>query len=100
MAIVVTSDFPGGTAEQDDARMRQMSIAGGQLTAANAPSGALARLAGPIAGGWRVMSVFESQEAWENFQRDWLVPMFQQMGVQAPQVQIWPLQSFFIIPQR
>ncbi len=100
MAIVVMHDFPSGTAEQDEARLRQMNIAEGQLTAENAPRGALVRMAGPIADSWRVMSVFESQEAWELFQRDWLAPMFQQMGIQAPPVQIWPLQSFIIIPQR
>ncbi len=95
MAIVVTNDFPGGTAEQDEARMQHL-----KLTTERMPQGALVRIAGPIAGGWRVMSVFESQEAWERFQREQLAPMFQQMGIQAPPVQIWQLQSVFIPSQR
>ena len=100
MAIAVISDFPGGTAEQDEARQRRMNVGEGQLTAANTPRGGLARLAGPIEGGWRVISVFESQEDWEAFRRERLAPMFQQMGISAPPVQIWPLHSFMIVPQQ
>jgi hypothetical protein len=100
MAIAVISDFPGGTAEQDEARQRRMNVADGQLTAANTPKGALGRLAGPIEGGWRVISLFESQEDWEAFRREQLDPMFQQMGIAAPPVQIWPLHSFMIVPQQ
>jgi hypothetical protein len=93
MAIAVISDFPGGTAEQDEARQQQLNVA-------NPPRGALARLAGPFEGGWRVISVFESQETWDAFRRDRLDPMFQQAGLPAPQFQIWPLHSVMIVPQQ
>lgn len=100
MAIAVISDFPGGTAEQDEARQRRMNVGEGPLTAANAPKGALARLAGPVEGGWRVISVFESQEDWETFRREQLDPMFRQMGIPTPPVQIWPLHSVRIAAQQ
>jgi hypothetical protein len=95
MAIAVISDFPGGTAEQDEARQRQLNV-----DVANPPKGALARLAGPFEGGWRVISVFESQEAWETFRRDQLDPMFQQAGLPAPRPQIWPLHSVIFMPRQ
>jgi hypothetical protein len=94
MAIAVISDAPGVTAERFEAMQRQLNVA------TNPPSGGLAQLAGPFEGGWRVISVWESAEAWDAFRRDRLEPAFQQLGFPTPPFQIWPLQSVMIAPQQ
>jgi hypothetical protein len=63
---------------------------------ANPPQGALARFSGPIAGGWRVVSVWESQEAFEAFRRERMEPAFQKAGLPMPQLQSWTVDNLFI----
>ncbi len=94
MAIAVIADTPGVTAEGFEAMQRQLNLA------ANPPSGGLAQLSGPFQGSWRVVTVWESQEAWDTFRRDRLEPAFQQMGAPAPQFQIWPLHGLMLAPQQ
>jgi len=94
MAIAVIGDTPGGTAEQDEAILQRLNVA------ENPPAGVLARLAGPFAGSWRVISVWESQEAWEAFRRDRLEPALQQAGRPVPPFQLWPLHSARIASQQ
>ncbi len=93
MAIAVFADTLGGTAEQALALQQRMNLP------ANPPSGALASLAGPFEAGWRVVNVWESQEAWEAFRRDRLEPALQQLGFPTPQFMIWPLQGVVIAHQ-
>lgn len=87
MAVLVISQNPGGTAEQDEAIMRQMGVI------ENPPAGVLVRAAGPVEGGWRIISIWESQEAFDTFRRDRLEPAFRQVGRQVPQFEITPLHS-------
>lgn len=93
MAIVVIDQAPGVTAEQYEAMLRKFD------SNAN-PPGQIARLAGPFEGGWRVISVWESQEAYEAFRRNQLTPAIQQMGITRDQLQIAPLHSVMITPQQ
>src|SRR5688572_13136323 len=92
MAIVVTGDIPGGNPQMDEGMLQQLGLS------TSPPPGALARMSGPVEGGWRVMSVWQSQEAWDAFRRDRLEPMLQQMGQPAPAFQIWELHSFMAQP--
>jgi hypothetical protein len=82
MAIAVITDNPTGSAEQDDAMVERV------LPGRQTPSGAVARLAGPWEGGWRVLSVWESQEAFDAFRRERLEPALRQAGRPIPQFQI------------
>jgi len=59
----------------------------------NPPAGILARLAGPMPGGWRVVSVWESREIWERFRTDRLDPAFKATGGPQPRFEEWDLQS-------
>jgi hypothetical protein len=59
MPILVIAEQPGGTAEQDKAMIEALN-----LTNDPAP-GARARLAGPTDGGWRIVSLWDSQEAFD-----------------------------------
>ena len=93
MAVVVTADLPGGSAEQDQAMQRQLNL--GQ----NPAPGALMRLAGPTSNGWRVVSIWESQEAFDQFRQQRLEPALKEAGVSAPQFQIWTAESVFTPPR-
>jgi hypothetical protein len=92
MAVLVIADNPGGDAAMDQ-RMTQ------ELGYRNAtPPGALVRLAGPTANGWRVISVWDSEDAFRKFEREQLMPTFQRLGRSAPTFQVSPLESVTISP--
>ena len=94
MAIAVIGDLPGGNADLDQEMLGRLGLSD------SPPPGALARLAGPIEGGWRVMSIWESQDQWDAFRRERLEPMFQGAGRDMPSFQIWPLHSYMFQPGR
>jgi hypothetical protein len=83
MAIVVTTEIPGGTAET----FRRVTEA--TSSAAEQPAGALFRAAGPIPGGWRVVSGWESPEAWMTFLRGQLQPAWEKAGVRPSRIEVW-----------
>ncbi|SRR5258708_872955 len=83
MAIVVMQDFPGGTVEQYDQVTERLNLGN------KSPKGNLVHIAGPIEGGFRVVDVWESQEALNAFMGV-LGPVAQSVGIPAPQVTIWP----------
>jgi hypothetical protein len=90
MAIAVMQDFPGGTQEQydqiNDQVLAQLDLGG------HTPKGCLFHTAGPIEGGWRVLDVWESQDALNTF-LGVLGPIGQSAGIAQPQVTIWPLHN-------
>lgn len=94
MAIAVMADTPGGTAERYEAMQRQLNLV------ADPPRGGILQLAGSVGGVWRVISVWESQEAWDAFRTGRLDPAFQHVGMPAPQFQVWPLHDMMIAPQQ
>ena len=90
MAVAMIADVPGLTAEQDDALLREMNLENSR------PSGGLLRLAGPVDRGWRVVTVWESEQAWETFRRERLEPALKAAGRPVTAVQSWPVHSFVI----
>ena len=93
MAFAIIAEVPGGDAQLD----HQISGLAG-VSPTTPPPGALARLAGPTGSGWRVISVWESEAAWETFRRERLEPAFRQAGRDLPNIQAWQLDSFFTAP--
>ena len=87
MAILVIAEIPGGTAEQDEAMVKRLGIG------SNPPKGSLLRVAGPTPAGWRVVSLWESQEAFDGFRRDRLEPALKEAGRPVPEFQISKAQS-------
>ncbi|TRW44814.1 hypothetical protein [Georgenia yuyongxinii] len=69
MAYGIVHHFPGGTKEQYEASIAAIHPGPDQL-----PDGQIFHAAGPSSGGWTVMAVHESQESWERFRDDILLP--------------------------
>jgi mannose-6-phosphate isomerase-like protein (cupin superfamily) len=82
VAIAVTNDLPGMTAEQYDGFMSHIQ---GQLAAA---PGLLAHTAGPRAGGWQVFELWQSEQDFTNFVQQVMVPLAAAAGMTLPHPRI------------
>ena len=92
MAFVRLFDNPEGTQEQYDAASQQLGI-----TAETIPDGGLAHVAGPSpSGGWRVVEVWESEEAARAFDEETLLPLLQSVGVERPEPETWPVHNMVL----
>lgn len=87
MAIAMILEFPGGTQEQFEQVMVNLQLG------AEGPAGQLFHVDGPIEGGWRVVDVWESQEAADTFFQEKLGRAMQQAGLTIPHPQVWPVHT-------
>lgn len=87
MAMAFILEFPGATAAQYDAVIADMQLGG------SVPPGAIFHVAGPMDGGWRVVDVWESPEAFERFRAEQIEPMTRKHGVGAPRVTAFPVHN-------
>jgi hypothetical protein len=71
MAYGVVHFFPGGTREQYEASIAAVHPPDGL------PAGQIFHAAGASPGGWTIIAVHESQESWERFRDDVLMPHMQ-----------------------
>jgi quinol monooxygenase YgiN len=85
MAVGLIMNFPGGTQEQYEAVLEQLNLRG------RMPPGGISHAAGPIDGGWRVVDVWESQEAFDAFLHEKLYQAMQSAGMPRPEVESWPV---------
>ena len=69
MAYGIVHRFPGGTQEQYEASIAAVHPSDGSL-----PEGQIFHAAGPSADGWTILAVHESQESWEHFRDEMLMP--------------------------
>ena len=69
MAYAIVHHFPGGTKEQYEA-----TVTAAHPSRSVLPKGQLTHVAGPSAGGWTVVVVYESKESWERFRDGVLIP--------------------------
>ena len=70
MAYAIVHTFPGGTQEQYEASLAAVHPDGG----GSLPAGQVFHAAGPSADGWTIVAVHDSQESWERFRDDVLMP--------------------------
>lgn len=90
MAIAMLMEWQGVTQEQYDRAMEGLRLD------ENPPDGLIVHIAGSGDGGWRVLDVWESSEAWERFSNERLAPVVQQVGLQGePQVTIFPVHNLY-----
>jgi hypothetical protein len=90
MAVVVVEEVPGGNQsiyEEVGARV----MPDGQL-----PEGCAVHIAGPIDGGWRVITVWDTEEQYQQFANEKLIPAFQEVAGEegpAPKIEAHPVQT-------
>jgi hypothetical protein len=77
MAYGIIHYFPGGTRAQYEA-----SIGAVHPSKTTLPQGQLTHAAGPSAGGWTIVVVYDSRENWERFRDGVLMPRMKQ-GIQG-----------------
>jgi hypothetical protein len=91
MAIAFLQELPGATQEQYDQIVETLR---GQTA-----EGRIFHVAGPIEGGWRVVDVWESQEAVNKFFQEQLGPAAQKAGMAVPPPQFWPVHNMLSGPE-
>jgi hypothetical protein len=69
MAYGIVHRFPGGTQEQYEASIAAVHPNDGSL-----PAGQISHVAGPSADGWTIVAIHDSQESWERFRDETLMP--------------------------
>jgi len=69
MAYGIVHQFAGGTKEQYEASLAAVHPSDGAL-----PEGQIFHAAGPSAGGWTIVAIHDSQESWEQFRDNILMP--------------------------
>ncbi|HEX3325446.1 MAG TPA: hypothetical protein VHV50_00475 [Actinomycetota bacterium] len=72
MAYGVVHRFAGGTQDQYEASIAAVHPSRDQL-----PEGQQFHAAGPSEGGWLIVAVHDSQQSWEKFRDDILMPKMQ-----------------------
>ena len=87
MSVLVISAIPGGTADQDDAMVQALGLT------QSPPQGIRIRLAGPMDGGWRIVSLWESRDLFQGFVEDRLKPALDAAGRPLPQFSFWNIET-------
>jgi len=89
MAFVRMFDNPDGTQEQYDAVRDQVNV-----DESNLPDGAVLHVAGPSpSGGWRVLEIWESEDAARSFDEAKVLPALESAGVQRPEPETWQVHN-------
>ena len=69
MQYAITHFFPGGTKENYEASIAAVHPGKGLL-----PKGQIFHVAGPASGGFMIVAVHDSEESWEKFRDEVLLP--------------------------
>ncbi len=99
MAFAVIQEFPIEGDDRTTTNYDRVQEALGMRT--NPPAGGLVHTAGfdEEAGVFRIFDVWESQEAWDTFMRDRLMPIVRPMmeqGGREPVTRVYELRDFMV----
>jgi hypothetical protein len=78
MAVVVSAVVPELTADIYDA------VTGKVMSGDELPEGCEVHIAGPVEGGWRVITVWDSRERFDRFREEKLLPAIREVAGDAP----------------
>ena len=87
VAVAMLLEWEGMDEDAYRALVEAMELGGAMFP------GAVLHLAGPIAGGWRAVDVWESEEAFERFRVERLGAALTRAGVAPPRVDLWPVHT-------
>jgi hypothetical protein len=88
MAVVIVNEIEGGSQELYDKVNPRVMPEG------NLPEGCQLHIAGPYENGWRVITVWDSDERFQQFRNDTLIPAMQEAGTEdriAPSITSQPV---------
>jgi hypothetical protein len=91
MAVVIVNEIEGGSQELYD-QVNPKVMEGDTL-----PDGCQAHIAGPVESGWRVVTVWDSEEQFQRFRDEKLLPAMREAGEDAriaPQISANPVYRF------
>jgi hypothetical protein len=74
MSVVIVNEMDGGSQEMYE-RVNPRVMPEGKL-----PEGCQLHIAGPIDGGWRVITVWESEDRFQQFRDERLIPALNEAG--------------------
>jgi hypothetical protein len=74
MAVVVVNEIEGGSQELYE-KVLPKTMPEGTL-----PDGCQVHVAGPIDAGWRVITVWDSEDQFQSFRESTLIPALQEVG--------------------
>jgi hypothetical protein len=75
MAVVVVNTIQGGSQDFYD-QVNPKVMEGGTTL----PDGCHAHIAGPVENGWRVISVWDSEDQFQQFRDEKLIPALREVG--------------------
>jgi hypothetical protein len=87
MSVLVISEIPGGTSDQDEVMVQALGLTN------DPPQGVRTRLAGPMDGGWRIVSLWDSRDLFQSFVEDRLKPALDAAGRPLPQFTFWNIET-------
>jgi hypothetical protein len=93
MAIVIVNEIEGGSQDFYD-QVNPKVMPGGKL-----PDGCQVHIAGPADNGWRVITVWDSEERFQQFRDEKLVPAIREVGGEdriAPSIKANPVYRLII----
>lgn len=91
MAVVIVNDIEGGNEELYES-VNPKVMPDGKL-----PDGCQAHIAGPTDSGWRVISVWNSEDEFQQFRDEKLLPAMKEAGNEdriAPSISSDPVHKF------
>jgi hypothetical protein len=91
VAILVVGAAAGVTAEQDAALAKSLYPVG------SLPAGFRIRMSGPTADGWRIVTLWDSEEDWERFREERLTSALAGIGQKLGAVEIWPVETVLTV---
>jgi hypothetical protein len=87
VSVLVVVEVPGGNSALDQVLMEAWYVSG------SPPPGNRLRFAGPMDGGWRVVSLWDSREQFQDFMRGRLHLTLDDLGDGQPTVSIWEIET-------
>ena len=90
MAVVIVNQMEGGTQDIYD-KVTPRVMESGKL-----PDGCQLHIAGPYENGWRVITVWDSEERFQQFRDETLIPALREAGAEdriAPRISTDPVHN-------
>lgn len=85
MAVLVVIEVPGGSSDLDDALTQAWGIT------SSPPEGNSLRMGGPMEGGWRIVSLWETRQQFETFLEERVHLSLRDTGEGQPVVTFWEI---------